>query len=87
MEGWEIKKLRKFLGWSQEKFAQRVGVSYPTLNRWEKGHFKPSKMAEAMLERFLKDIREKKGIRVGHRLPRDGMLREDTFQIKKEPKK
>jgi DNA-binding transcriptional regulator YiaG len=41
----EIKKLRKQLGLSQESFAQLVGVSFQTINRWERGIFKPSRLA------------------------------------------
>lgn len=32
-----IKTLRKRLGLTQEKFAQRVGVTYSTVNHWENG--------------------------------------------------
>lgn len=32
-----IKALRKRLGLTQEQFAQRVGVTYSTVNHWENG--------------------------------------------------
>lgn len=32
-----IKTLRKRLGLTQEQFAQRVGVTYSTVNHWENG--------------------------------------------------
>lgn len=38
----EIKKLRKKLLLSQAAFAQEIGVSYTTVNRWEMGRSKPS---------------------------------------------
>jgi transcriptional regulator with XRE-family HTH domain len=38
----EIKKLRKKLLLSQTAFAQEIGVSYTTVNRWEMGRAKPS---------------------------------------------
>ncbi len=31
---------KKFL--SQQDFAELVGVSFVTVNRWENGHFKPT---------------------------------------------
>ena len=37
----EIKQTRKDLGLSQTKFAERLGISYATVNRWERGRTKP----------------------------------------------
>jgi DNA-binding transcriptional regulator YiaG len=37
----EIKQLRQNLGWSQQKFADYLGVSKETVNRWENGHRVP----------------------------------------------
>lgn len=34
--------LRKRLGLSQEKMAEKLGVSRNTISRWERGSFKPS---------------------------------------------
>lgn len=36
-----IKTLRKRLGLTQEQFAQRVGVTYSTVNHWENGKRMP----------------------------------------------
>ena len=36
-----VKKLRSKLGLTQEQFAQKVGVTFPTINSWEKGSRKP----------------------------------------------
>lgn len=41
----EIKELRDKMKLSQEKFAAFVGVTCNTINRWEKGFFKPSPLA------------------------------------------
>ncbi len=41
----DVKALRMFLGWSQERLARELGVSFCTVNRWEKGRSKPSPMA------------------------------------------
>ena len=44
----DIRKLRKRLGLTQTQFAKRVGVSFATVNRWEKGKNEPlpDRMAE-----------------------------------------
>ncbi len=44
-----IRHLRKSLGLSQEKFAQLLGVSWTTVNRWEAGHSGPTGMAMRIL--------------------------------------
>ncbi len=36
-----IKKIRKTAVLSQESFANEIGVSFSTVNRWEKGKVKP----------------------------------------------
>ena len=41
----ELKKLRQQQGWSQEDLARNLGVSFATVNRWENGKTKPSKLA------------------------------------------
>jgi len=37
-----VKKLRDKLLLTQTEFANLLGVSYATVNRWEKGHFEPT---------------------------------------------
>ena len=34
----KVKEARKQLNISQEKLAAKLGVSFSTVNRWEKGH-------------------------------------------------
>ena len=41
----ELKKLRQTRGWSQEDLARELGVSFATVNRWENGKTKPSRLA------------------------------------------
>ena len=41
----ELKKLRQQQGWSQEDLARNLGVSFATVNRWENGKTKPSRLA------------------------------------------
>jgi putative transcriptional regulator len=45
----DIKELRMKLGLTQERMAQELGVSFKTVNRWEKGRAKPSAMARKLL--------------------------------------
>lgn len=51
----KVKELRKKLGISQEKLAARLGVSFSTVNRWEKGHAKPSYLALDRFETLCKE--------------------------------
>jgi DNA-binding transcriptional regulator YiaG len=46
----EIRELRKRLGLTQEEFAHAVAVTFSTVNRWENGHAKPSKLARRAIE-------------------------------------
>lgn len=52
----DIKKMREELGISQEAFAHLLGVTFQTVNRWEKGAFKPSILA---LEKIIALIKKK----------------------------
>lgn len=56
----ELKKLRRQQGWSQEDLAHNLGVSFATVNRWENGKTKPSKLALVQIKnRFLKASNER----------------------------
>ncbi|MEW6246434.1 MAG: helix-turn-helix transcriptional regulator [Nitrospirota bacterium] len=44
-----VRELRNRLGLSQEKFAARLGVTSPTINRWENARAKPSPLAVARI--------------------------------------
>lgn len=50
MSGDEIRSLRKKLGLTQEEFAHAVAVTFSTVNRWENGHARPSKLARRAIE-------------------------------------
>lgn len=51
-----VRELRKRLVLTQEKFAARLGVTFPTINRWENGRVKPSPMAVGHLRDFVKEM-------------------------------
>lgn len=42
----QLKALRRQHGWSQEDLARELGVSFSTVNRWENGKAKPSRLAQ-----------------------------------------
>lgn len=54
----EIKEIRKQLNLSQEEFAKKLGVSFTSVNRWENGQTKPSKLARRQILNLLEQIRE-----------------------------
>ena len=51
-----IRELRKRLGLTQEKFAARLGVAFPTINRWENGKAKPSPLAMQKIEELVREM-------------------------------
>jgi len=48
-----VRDLRHRLGLTQEKMAARLGVTFPTINRWENGRAKPSPLALKQIEDLL----------------------------------
>ena len=50
-----IKDIRSRLNLSQMEFAEKLGVSFATLNRWENGHHEPSKIALGNIKRLCAD--------------------------------
>lgn len=54
MNGEEIKDIRQKLGISQEALAHLIGVSFQTVNRWERGVFKPSRLALEKIKQLTK---------------------------------
>jgi putative transcriptional regulator len=51
--GQMIRDIRLNLGLSQEEFASAIGVTFSTVNRWENGHAKPSRLAAKNIENKL----------------------------------
>lgn len=50
----DIKKVRQKSLLSQEAFAQAVGVSFTTVNRWESGKCKPTFKTMKLIDDFCK---------------------------------
>lgn len=53
-----ILELRRRLGLTQEQFAARVGVTFPTVNRWENCRVKPSRIALKLIQTTLEQMGE-----------------------------
>jgi DNA-binding transcriptional regulator YiaG len=53
-----VKEVRRQLAISQEDLARELGVSYATVNRWENGQARPSKLARAQLDAFCERMTE-----------------------------
>jgi len=51
--GGMIREARTRLGLTQEKFAARLGVTLPTINRWENGRANPSPLAMRNLRELV----------------------------------
>lgn len=47
--------LRAKLNISQHELADLLKVSYPSVSRWENGHFEPAKIAKVRLVQLLKE--------------------------------
>ena len=48
----KVRDMRHQLEMTQEEFAQELGITVSTVNRWENGHSNPRKLARATLERM-----------------------------------
>lgn len=44
-----VRAVRRELKMTQEEFAHELGITVGTVNRWENGRFRPSKLARATL--------------------------------------
>ncbi|MBN3945124.1 MAG: helix-turn-helix transcriptional regulator [Nostoc sp. NMS7] len=48
-----IRELRLITGLTQEQFAAALGVTFPTVNRWENRRNQPSPIAMKQIEKLL----------------------------------
>ena len=62
--GDKLKHCRTTKGWTQEQLARNLGVSWNTVQRWEKGKTRPSPLAMEKLEELLKDVLEREQLRL-----------------------
>ena len=54
-----VRELRSRTGLTQEQFAHRLGVVFPTVNRLENGHMRPSRLAQIQIDRLARELDEK----------------------------
>lgn len=50
-----VKKARDQLRLSQQAFADRLGISFSTVNRWEQGHHVPNRVTIKAIEALCKE--------------------------------
>lgn len=50
----KVKYVRATLLVSQTKLAEMIGISFPTINRWETGKLEPNFLNEKKFEAFCK---------------------------------
>ena len=51
-----VKETRKRLGLTQVQFAQELGVSFQSVNRWERGKTKPLPILLKQIEAMVKEM-------------------------------
>ncbi|MFI5342721.1 MAG: helix-turn-helix domain-containing protein [Chlamydiales bacterium] len=54
-----IREIRLEMGLTQEQFAVKLGVSFPTVNRWENQKAKPSPLAIEKLRKLFLNCKRK----------------------------
>jgi len=63
-----VRALRRELKMTQEELAHELGITVGTVNRWENGRFRPSKLARATIV----DCAQRHGLSVDAILKRSG---------------
>jgi transcriptional regulator with XRE-family HTH domain len=51
-----VRSLRLETGLTQEQFAAQLGVTFPTINRWENNRAKPSPLAVEKIEKMVRRL-------------------------------
>jgi len=51
-----VRTVRELMGFTQEKLAAKLGVTFPTINRWENGHSRPSPLAVIRIKELLDSL-------------------------------
>jgi len=54
-----IRELRELTALTQEKFASKLGVTFPRINRWENDRARPSPLAMEKMESLLRSLGDK----------------------------
>ena len=56
----DIKSIRERLGLTQEQLAHKLGVSWATVARWERGKGEPSPLAQKAIDDLPKETPSEK---------------------------
>ena len=51
-----IRTIRRRMGLTQEKLAAKLGVTFPTVNRWEHGRTRPSPLALMRIKELVDNL-------------------------------
>jgi transcriptional regulator with XRE-family HTH domain len=52
-----IKKIRQSTGYSQTEFAEKLGIQFATINRWENAHSVPNRLAQEKLYELCEQMK------------------------------
>jgi len=55
----KVREIRLEMGLTQEQFAAKLGVSFPTVNRWENQKAKPSPLAYQKLQKLFLNFKKR----------------------------
>ena len=64
--------IRQALGLTQEQFAAKLGVTFPTINRWENNKVRPSPLALKQLEKLETSLK-KRGVHIVEAAPEENL--------------
>lgn len=59
MDGSELKRIRRRLGWTQKRLAEELGVAENTVARWERDQLGMRSTAERLIRRLDEDNQSK----------------------------
>ena len=59
IQKYDVARLRSRMGLSQERFAEKLGVSVSSVGKWETGQYKPRGLSLRALERLAKLSRKR----------------------------
>jgi putative transcriptional regulator len=58
-----VREIRIEMNLTQEQFAAKIGVSFPTVNRWENQKAKPSPLAYQKLQKLFLTFKKKNSLK------------------------
>jgi putative transcriptional regulator len=58
MKSSNIRVIRKDLNLTQEQFAEKIGVAFCTVNRWENNRYKPSRLALKQIKELIQNFKK-----------------------------